>query len=172
MSRGTAWLDTGDARLASPMLGQFVQTIRTPPRLKIACLEEISYRLGYITGRSTSRSLANPVRKSGYGQHLLALGANEPKFLAGSRPSQRRSTVPLWPGVLVFSPTIDRETVAGRSGKPGIKEVAWRRRGLPSTWVQDNSPCPPKNVVRGIHFQVTQTQGKLVRVTHMAPCSM
>ena len=77
MSRGTAWLDTGthDSLLDA---GQFVQTIERRQGLKIACLEEISYRLGYITADQLEE-LAKPVRKSGYGQYLLAL-RNEPKF--------------------------------------------------------------------------------------------
>jgi dTDP-4-dehydrorhamnose 3,5-epimerase len=40
--------------------------------------------------------------------------------------------------------------------------------GLPSAWVQDNFSISKKNVVRGIHYQVIQPQGKLVRVTHGA----
>ena len=40
--------------------------------------------------------------------------------------------------------------------------------GLPSTWVQDNFSLSKKNVVRGLHYQVIQPQGKLVRVTHGA----
>ena len=40
--------------------------------------------------------------------------------------------------------------------------------GLPSTWVQDNFSLSRKNVLRGIHYQITQPQGKLVRVTHGA----
>ena len=80
MSRGTAWLDTGthDSLLDA---GQFVQTIERRQGLKIACLEEIAYRLGYITVDQLEE-LANPVRKSGYGQYLLAL-RNEPKFMPG-----------------------------------------------------------------------------------------
>jgi len=38
--------------------------------------------------------------------------------------------------------------------------------GLPSTWVQDNFSISKKNVVWGIHYQMIQPQGKLVRVTH------
>ena len=70
------------------------------------------------------------------------------------------------PGVLVFSPTIYRDS-------RGAFWETWNQSrmaeaGLPSTWVQDNFSVSQKNVVRGIHFQVTQTQGKLVRVTHGA----
>ncbi len=78
MSRGMAWLDTGthDSLLDA---GVFVQTIERRQGLKIACPEEIAYRLGYITAGQLEE-LASPVRKSGYGQYLLAL-ENEQKFM-------------------------------------------------------------------------------------------
>ncbi|MDR3738583.1 MAG: glucose-1-phosphate thymidylyltransferase RfbA [Terracidiphilus sp.] len=77
MSRGMAWLDTGthDSLVEA---GLFVQTIERRQGLKIACPEEIAYRLGYITDADVEK-LAYPVRKSGYGQYLLAM-LNEPKF--------------------------------------------------------------------------------------------
>ena len=55
-----------------------MQTIQKRQGLKIACLEEIAYRLGYITADQLGE-LAQPVRKSGYGQYLLAL-QNEQRF--------------------------------------------------------------------------------------------
>jgi glucose-1-phosphate thymidylyltransferase len=75
MGRGMAWLDTGthDSLFEA---GLFIQTIERRQGLKIACLEEIVYRLGYITPEDLER-LAQPVRKSGYGQYLLTL-LNEP----------------------------------------------------------------------------------------------
>jgi glucose-1-phosphate thymidylyltransferase len=77
LSRGMAWLDTGthDSLFEA---GSFVQTIQQRQGLKIACPEEIAYRLGYITADQLER-LAQPFRKSGYGQYLLAL-RNEPYF--------------------------------------------------------------------------------------------
>jgi glucose-1-phosphate thymidylyltransferase len=71
MSRGMAWLDTGthDSLFEA---GLFVQTIQRRQGLKIACPEEIAYRLGYITVDELER-LAEPVRKNEYGQYLLAL---------------------------------------------------------------------------------------------------
>jgi glucose-1-phosphate thymidylyltransferase len=79
MSRGMAWLDTGthDSLMDA---GLFVQTIERRQGLMIACPEEIAYRLGYINGEQLD-ALAYPVRKSGYGQYLMAL-KNEPKFVA------------------------------------------------------------------------------------------
>jgi len=77
MSRGMAWLDTGthDSLVEA---GLFVQTIERRQGLKIACPEEIAYRMGYISDSDVEK-LAHPVRKSGYGQYLLAM-LNEPKF--------------------------------------------------------------------------------------------
>jgi len=77
MSRGMAWLDTGthDSLFEA---GLFIQTVERRQGLKIACPEEIAYRLGYITGEQLE-TLAEPVRKSGYGQYLLNL-LREPYF--------------------------------------------------------------------------------------------
>jgi dTDP-4-dehydrorhamnose 3,5-epimerase len=70
------------------------------------------------------------------------------------------------PGVLVLTPTIYRD------GRGAFWETWNQSRmavaGLPSTWVQDNFSISKKDVVRGIHYQVIQPQGKLVRVTHGA----
>jgi glucose-1-phosphate thymidylyltransferase len=71
MSRGMAWLDTGthDSLFEA---SQFIQTIERRQGLKVACPEEIAYRLGYIGAEQLER-LAEPVRKSGYGRYLLSL---------------------------------------------------------------------------------------------------
>jgi glucose-1-phosphate thymidylyltransferase len=78
MSRGMAWLDTGthDSLFDA---SNFIQTIQRRQGLKIACPEEIAFRLGYIDGEQLEE-LAKPVLKSGYGQYLLAL-RNEPRAL-------------------------------------------------------------------------------------------
>jgi glucose-1-phosphate thymidylyltransferase len=77
MSRGMAWLDTGthDSLFEA---GLFIQTVERRQGLKIACPEEIAYRLGYITAEQLEK-LAEPIRKSGYGQYLLEL-LREPYF--------------------------------------------------------------------------------------------
>ena len=68
-SRGTAWLDTGT--FASLMqAGQFVQVIEERQGLKIGCIEEVAYRMGYIDAGQLEAA-AQPLLKSGYGQYLL-----------------------------------------------------------------------------------------------------
>lgn len=71
MSRGMAWLDTGthDSLFDA---GSFIHTVERRQGLKIACPEEIAWRLGYITS-DEMKTLAEPILKSGYGQYLLAL---------------------------------------------------------------------------------------------------
>ena len=71
MSRGMAWLDTGthDSLFEA---GLFIQTVERRQGLKIACPEEIAYRLGYISAEQLE-ALAQPIRKSGYGEYLLGL---------------------------------------------------------------------------------------------------
>ena len=69
LNRGTSWLDTGT--FASLMqAGQFVQVIEERQGMKIGCIEEVAYRMGYINADQL-RSIAKPLVKSGYGQYLL-----------------------------------------------------------------------------------------------------
>jgi glucose-1-phosphate thymidylyltransferase len=69
MGRGYAWLDTGthDSLLEA---GQFIATLEKRQGLKVACLEEIAYRAGWISAEDVDR-LARPMLKNGYGQYLL-----------------------------------------------------------------------------------------------------
>jgi glucose-1-phosphate thymidylyltransferase len=69
MGRGYAWLDTGthDSLLEA---GQFIATLEKRQGLKVACLEEIAYRSGWITAEQLERQ-AQPMLKNGYGQYLM-----------------------------------------------------------------------------------------------------
>ncbi len=71
LDRGTAWLDTGT--FASLMqAGQFVQVIEERQGLKIGCIEEVAYHMGFIDREQLAR-IAEPLTKSGYGNYLLNL---------------------------------------------------------------------------------------------------
>lgn len=71
LGRGLAWLDTGthDSLMEA---GQFIETIEKRQGLKVACLEEIAFKMNYIDAAQVKK-LAEPLKKNGYGQYLLNL---------------------------------------------------------------------------------------------------
>jgi len=69
MGRGYAWLDTGTHQSMIDA-SVYVKTIEERQGLKIACIEEIAYKMGYIDAEQLCR-VAEPLRKSGYGEYLL-----------------------------------------------------------------------------------------------------
>ncbi len=71
LSRGTAWLDTGTFT-SLMQAGQFVQIIEERQGLKIGCIEEIAYRMSFITSQQL-KAIATPLLKSGYGEYLLKI---------------------------------------------------------------------------------------------------
>lgn len=71
LSRGTAWLDTGTFN-SLMQAGEFVQVIEERQGLKIGCIEEVAYRMGYID-EVQLKQIAAPLVKSGYGQYLMRL---------------------------------------------------------------------------------------------------
>lgn len=77
MGRGYAWLDTGTHESLLEA-SHFIATIENRQGLKVACLEEIAYRLGYIDAGKLE-ALAQPLKKNGYGQYLLNI-LNEKVF--------------------------------------------------------------------------------------------
>src|SRR5437588_12407737 len=97
MKRGMAWLDTGthEALLEA---AHFIETIERRQGLKIACPEEVAYRMGYIDARQLE-ALARPLEQSSYGEYLRSV-LSEPMYRGRSfRPSapqcccsSRRST--------------------------------------------------------------------------------
>ena len=75
MGRGFAWLDMGthESLLEASL---FIETIEKRQNLKVACLEEIAFRMGYITKEEVIQ-LAQPLKKNQYGQYLLRLVGEE-----------------------------------------------------------------------------------------------
>lgn len=75
MGRGYAWLDTGthDSMMEA---ANFIATVQKRQNLKVACLEEIAYRMGYID-RNQLVKLAQPLKKNDYGQYLLRLAKEQ-----------------------------------------------------------------------------------------------
>jgi glucose-1-phosphate thymidylyltransferase len=71
LDRGTAWLDTGTFASLS-QAGQFVQVIEERQGLRIGCIEEVAYRMGYIN-KEQLKKVAEPLLKSGYGTYLMKL---------------------------------------------------------------------------------------------------
>jgi glucose-1-phosphate thymidylyltransferase len=75
LGRGVAWLDTGTHE-SLMQAGNFVETVQERQGLKIACLEEIAFRQGYI-GRNDLLALGTAMKKSTYGEYLLRLAEEE-----------------------------------------------------------------------------------------------
>jgi glucose-1-phosphate thymidylyltransferase len=76
LGRGTAWLDTGTHE-SLLQAGLFVETIEERQGLKIACPEEIAFRMGYIDAAQVEQ-LAAPLRQTAYGQYLLQMVKEQP----------------------------------------------------------------------------------------------
>jgi glucose-1-phosphate thymidylyltransferase len=77
LRRGTAWLDTGTHE-SLLQAGMFIQTIEERQGLKIACPEEIAYRMGYIDAEQVGR-LARPLARTSYGRYLMRLLEESPR---------------------------------------------------------------------------------------------
>lgn len=71
LDRGTAWLDTGTFQ-SLMQAGQFVQVIEERQGLKVGCIEEVAYRMGFIQEQQL-KDIAAPLMKSGYGKYLMQI---------------------------------------------------------------------------------------------------
>lgn len=71
LGRGFAWLDTGTHNSLVDAT-QYIQTIEERQGLKISCIEEIAYKMGYIDAKQLEK-LAEPLMKSGYGEYLMRI---------------------------------------------------------------------------------------------------
>ncbi|MFC6169209.1 glucose-1-phosphate thymidylyltransferase RfbA [Loigolactobacillus jiayinensis] len=79
MGRGFAWLDTG-THASLQQASSFIETIQTRQNLEVACLEEIAYRMGYI-GKDKLLELAQPLKKTEYGQYMIRLATDQLDYL-------------------------------------------------------------------------------------------
>lgn len=75
LSRGTAWLDTGTHE-SLLQAATFIETVEQRQGLKISCVEEIAYRMGYISAQQLE-ALAAPLKKSNYGHYLMDVLADD-----------------------------------------------------------------------------------------------
>ncbi len=80
LGRGFAWLDTGTPESLLEAC-TFMETIEKRQGLKVACIEEIAYRMGYISAEQVRR-LAEPLSKNGYGPYLLQVLEESEEHLA------------------------------------------------------------------------------------------
>jgi glucose-1-phosphate thymidylyltransferase len=71
LGRGTAWLDTGTFE-SLLQAAQFVQVVEDRQGLKVGCIEEVAYNMGFIN-KEELRAIAEPLLKSGYGEYLLKI---------------------------------------------------------------------------------------------------
>lgn len=74
LSRGTAWLDSGTHH-SLLQAGMFVQTVEERQGLKVGCIEEVAFRMGFISKRQLMK-LAKPLMKSGYGDYLKKVSSS------------------------------------------------------------------------------------------------
>ncbi|QAX82151.1 Glucose-1-phosphate thymidylyltransferase 1 [Candidatus Pseudomonas adelgestsugas] len=153
IGRSYAWLDTGthDSLFEA---SSFIATLERRQNFKIACPEEIAFRKNWIDAEQLER-LATPLLKNSYGQYLKCL-------MTEKIHSMKHSELAI-SGVVLIEPRIF-------SDKRGFFFESFNKKQFESAigrsvkFVQDNHSHSMRNVLRGLHYQVCQPQGKLVRV--------
>ena len=154
MGRGMAWLDTGTHESLLEA-SQYIETIERRQGLKIACPEEIAFRLGYIDAGAVER-LAH-----GDGEERLRPVSARAPARPGRAVSMKIAPTAL-PDVMLIEPRGVRRTTAASSSRAGTRARS-RRPASTATFVQDNHSRSRRGVLRGLHYQIEHAQGKLVR---------
>jgi hypothetical protein len=157
LGRGMAWLDTGTHQ-SMLQASNFVESIEERQGLKVACLEEIAYRKGYIT-KDQLAELAKPLLKNQYGQYLMKIMNERIK----KRKGGMKIIATEFDDLFILEPKVmgdERGYFMESYSRKTLSE-----NGIEINFVQDNQSRSKKGVLRGLHFQnAPYAQTKLVRV--------
>ena len=153
LARGIAWLDTGTHE-SLIQAANYIQAIEERQGLMVACLEEIAYRMGYI-----SRADVDPAGARDGVERLRAVPACA---CSSTRPDRARPYRPTFRGSSSSNPTCIG--MRGASSSKPITRTSSAQPAFADVFVQDNHSRSLVNTIRGLHLQVRRPQAKLIRV--------